>query len=342
MVLSRPALEGTTPKEGTMRGVFGIDPGWGITPVRVVMALVFVGAGYTKMSVGMPAVTAAPPSTTSGALSSPQATRPPGRDHPPSARSALRPDEPTDHTAGEHNEDRREPARGEDHGGRRSERGGHPVVHRRARERVDARSHEADADGRERPLDGERPRSAPQPLPPSRDKRGQQGGRHEHRGGRHQRSDEAVGPVADEDRHEHAGAGGELREGVAVHEFSGGDPPVARHDLALHLGEDPEASTHGDEAEPEKRRREMEQIGHQSREGRVNQRLTGRTRQTARGVVTPSGPTSTNIATATATAILPRSDAVTSCAVVTSTRPTTVAPIPCMNRVAPGANAPRT
>ncbi|PYM43087.1 MAG: hypothetical protein DME12_04735 [Candidatus Rokuibacteriota bacterium] len=58
MVLSRPALEGTTPKEGTMRGVFGIDPGWGITPVRVVMALVFVGAGYTKMSVGMPAVTA--------------------------------------------------------------------------------------------------------------------------------------------------------------------------------------------------------------------------------------------------------------------------------------------
>ena len=41
-----------------MRGVFGIDPGWGITPVRVVMGLVFVGAGYTKMSVGMPAIAA--------------------------------------------------------------------------------------------------------------------------------------------------------------------------------------------------------------------------------------------------------------------------------------------
>src|SRR5207247_9710884 len=113
-----------------------------------------------------------PPCATRGSPSSLQPPPRPGPDPPPGARSAPRPDEPTDHTAGEPTGDRREPARGEDHGGRRSERGGHPVVHRRARERVDARSHEADADGRERPLDGERPRSAPQPLPPSRDKRG--------------------------------------------------------------------------------------------------------------------------------------------------------------------------
>jgi putative oxidoreductase len=41
-----------------MRGVFGIDPGWGITPVRIVMGLIFVAAGYAKMSIGMPAVAA--------------------------------------------------------------------------------------------------------------------------------------------------------------------------------------------------------------------------------------------------------------------------------------------
>jgi len=42
-----------------MRGVFGIDPGWGITPVRIVMGLIFVVAGYTKLTVtGLPAVTA--------------------------------------------------------------------------------------------------------------------------------------------------------------------------------------------------------------------------------------------------------------------------------------------
>src|SRR2546430_14928854 len=43
-----------------MRGALGIDPGWGITPVRIVMGLIFVVAGYTKLAVtGLPAVTAA-------------------------------------------------------------------------------------------------------------------------------------------------------------------------------------------------------------------------------------------------------------------------------------------
>ena len=42
-----------------MRGVLGIDPGWGITPVRIVMGLIFVVAGYTKLTVtGLPSVTA--------------------------------------------------------------------------------------------------------------------------------------------------------------------------------------------------------------------------------------------------------------------------------------------
>jgi putative oxidoreductase len=41
-----------------MRGLLGIDPAWGITPVRVVMGLVFVVAGYTKISIGMQPVAA--------------------------------------------------------------------------------------------------------------------------------------------------------------------------------------------------------------------------------------------------------------------------------------------
>src|SRR5438093_13235308 len=41
-----------------MRGILGIHPGWSITPLRVVMALILVIAGYTKMSIGMPAVAA--------------------------------------------------------------------------------------------------------------------------------------------------------------------------------------------------------------------------------------------------------------------------------------------
>lgn len=34
-----------------MRGVMGLDPGWGITAVRVAMALIFIDAGYTKFFV---------------------------------------------------------------------------------------------------------------------------------------------------------------------------------------------------------------------------------------------------------------------------------------------------
>lgn len=41
-----------------MRGIAGIDPGWGITAVRVAAALVFIVAGYTKWFVwGLPRVT---------------------------------------------------------------------------------------------------------------------------------------------------------------------------------------------------------------------------------------------------------------------------------------------
>jgi putative oxidoreductase len=41
-----------------MRGLKGIDPGWGITAVRVAAALIFIMAGYTKFFVwGLPKVT---------------------------------------------------------------------------------------------------------------------------------------------------------------------------------------------------------------------------------------------------------------------------------------------
>jgi putative oxidoreductase len=45
--------------EGAMRGIGGIDPGWGITAVRVAMASVFIVAGYKKWFItGMPNVAA--------------------------------------------------------------------------------------------------------------------------------------------------------------------------------------------------------------------------------------------------------------------------------------------
>jgi putative oxidoreductase len=39
-----------------MRGIWGIDPGWGVTFVRVAMALIFIGAGYGKFASGTEAV----------------------------------------------------------------------------------------------------------------------------------------------------------------------------------------------------------------------------------------------------------------------------------------------
>lgn len=41
-----------------MQGIWGIAPGWGITTVRVVMALILIAAGWTKLSGGMEVVTA--------------------------------------------------------------------------------------------------------------------------------------------------------------------------------------------------------------------------------------------------------------------------------------------
>ena len=40
-----------------MRGILGIHPGWGITTVRVAMALVLIVAGWGKMNAGMAMVT---------------------------------------------------------------------------------------------------------------------------------------------------------------------------------------------------------------------------------------------------------------------------------------------
>src|SRR2546421_387590 len=36
-----------------MRGVWGIDPGWGITAVRIAMGLIFVLAGWNKVMGGL-------------------------------------------------------------------------------------------------------------------------------------------------------------------------------------------------------------------------------------------------------------------------------------------------
>jgi putative oxidoreductase len=39
-----------------MRGVLGIHPGWGLTFVRLAMALIFILAGWQKLGAGMDAV----------------------------------------------------------------------------------------------------------------------------------------------------------------------------------------------------------------------------------------------------------------------------------------------
>jgi putative oxidoreductase len=36
-----------------MRGIFGIDPGWGITAVRIVLGVIFLHAGSQKFAAGM-------------------------------------------------------------------------------------------------------------------------------------------------------------------------------------------------------------------------------------------------------------------------------------------------
>src|SRR3989442_11934489 len=42
-----------------MRGIWGIGPGWGITAVRIAMALVFIYSGWNKYQAGIPGVTEA-------------------------------------------------------------------------------------------------------------------------------------------------------------------------------------------------------------------------------------------------------------------------------------------
>ena len=39
-----------------MRGIAGLDPGWGITAVRLVMGIILVVAGWQKWSAGMSGV----------------------------------------------------------------------------------------------------------------------------------------------------------------------------------------------------------------------------------------------------------------------------------------------
>ena len=41
-----------------MRGIFGVDPGWGVTVVRISMGLIFAVHGYQKFAGGIPGVSA--------------------------------------------------------------------------------------------------------------------------------------------------------------------------------------------------------------------------------------------------------------------------------------------
>ena len=41
-----------------MRGIFGIDPGWGITLLRLMTAIVFIVSGSGKWAAGLAATTA--------------------------------------------------------------------------------------------------------------------------------------------------------------------------------------------------------------------------------------------------------------------------------------------
>jgi putative oxidoreductase len=43
-------------KEAIMRGIWGFDPGWGLTFLRVAMAIIFIQAGMGKFGAGMEAV----------------------------------------------------------------------------------------------------------------------------------------------------------------------------------------------------------------------------------------------------------------------------------------------
>jgi putative oxidoreductase len=45
-------------KEAIMRGIWGIDPGWGLTVLRLAMAIILIHAGMGKFGAGMEAVAA--------------------------------------------------------------------------------------------------------------------------------------------------------------------------------------------------------------------------------------------------------------------------------------------
>lgn len=42
-----------------MRGIWGIGPGWGVTAVRVAMAIILIVSGWNKYQAGIPGVTEA-------------------------------------------------------------------------------------------------------------------------------------------------------------------------------------------------------------------------------------------------------------------------------------------
>src|SRR2546421_2855014 len=200
-----------------------------------------------------------------------------------------------------------------------------------------------------------------QPLPLLGDEDDDDGGGQEHRDGGQHGAEHAVHAVADERDHEHGGAGRELGECVAVHEFARGHPLMVGHDLALHFRNDAEAAAHAEQAQPEKRPRYQQQVAHwpgppwglgplwgpgppwgpRAGSGRFSQRpMAVMTTMTA-GVLSLSGPTAGNVAAAVAIARPPGRARRALRSGGTATSPPTDAPIPRNSGAPPGGSPPR-
>src|SRR5215470_4680324 len=251
--------------------------------------------------------------------------------------SASEGGEPADETRDHHGEDGREPPHEHHASGHEGEGSARPVVHAGAREGVDARRHEPDANGGEGALGRSRPRPVAQSRPVPRDDGSDNGGGQEHgRGGEH-RAGHAVGAITHEDGDEHGRPGRELGEGVAVEKLARRHPVKTVNHLALQLRDDAEPPADADETQPEERPGESREIeDHEPERGRCSQRDSGTTRTMTRAVLTWSGPTRRKMAAERSSDLRSRMAARIIRPVVTNTSPTTAAPMPRMAEVAWG------
>src|SRR5262249_43107744 len=104
-------------------------------------------------------------------------------------------------------------------------------------------------------------------------------------------------PEADDDHHEHAGARRHLREREGVDELPVRDPAVDVDRLPLHLGEDAEAASEGEEAEPAEDPGEgaqLREVRH-ARRRKAGARAGGRAASSTQWIGQWSRPNSTNV-----------------------------------------------